>query len=95
MKLPLRIMANPNLDPSTEPWRIPADWNPYQGTQEPTYVYLQNPDAKPEYMTKFIERNWNKWEANLVPILDAAAKQEANDGRRKTLKMCEEDPDAA
>lgn len=47
-------------------------------------------------MTKFIERNWAKWEANLAPILDAAEKADANkDNRRKTMKMCEEDPDEA
>ena len=85
-------MATPRTEPSTEPWRIPENWNPYQGTAEPTYVYLQNPDEKPEYMTKYIERNWAKWEANLAPILDAAKQVEDNKNRRKTIKMCEEDP---
>jgi hypothetical protein len=34
---------------------------------------LQNPDEKPEYMTKFIDKNWAKWEANIAPVLAAAA----------------------
>ena len=40
VNLPLRVMAMPHLDPSTEPWRIPQNWNPHQGTAEPTYLYL-------------------------------------------------------
>jgi nicotinamide mononucleotide adenylyltransferase len=52
---------------------------------------LQNPDEKPEYMTKYIERNWAKWEANLAPILAAAEKQDKS-VRRMTIKMCEDDP---
>ena len=29
VNLPLRIMATPRTEPSTEPWRIPQNWNPY------------------------------------------------------------------
>jgi nicotinamide mononucleotide adenylyltransferase len=42
-------------------------------------------------MTKYIERNWAKWEANLAPILAAAEKQDKS-VRRMTIKMCEDDP---
>jgi len=35
-------------------------------------VYLANPDEKPEYMTKFIDRNWAKWEANFAPVINAS-----------------------
>ena len=38
-------------------------------------------------MTKFIERNWAKWEENLAPILDASEKAEQSKSRRQTLKM--------
>ena len=72
VSLPLRILATPRTDPSTEPWRVCENWNPISGTEQPTYVYLANPDEKPEYMTKFIDRNWAKWEANLEPVLLAA-----------------------
>ena len=62
VNLPLRVMATKRMDPSQAPWRIPQNWNPFQGTEQPTYVYLQNPDERPEYMTKYIDRNWNRWE---------------------------------
>ena len=72
VSLPIRIMAKPRIEPSSEPWHVPAEWNPYQGTEEPTYVYLQDPEEKPEYITRFIDRNWAKWEANVAPILEAS-----------------------
>lgn len=43
-------------------------------------------------MTKYIENNWAKWEANLAPILDASEKAEQSKSRRKTVKMNEYDP---
>lgn len=52
---------------------------------------MQNPDEKPEYMTKYIDRNWAKWENNLAPMLAAADKAEQNANRRKTLKMNDDD----
>ena len=54
---------------------------------------MQNPDEKPEYMTKFIDRNWAKWEANLAPVLAATQEEEASKNRRRTIKMNDEDPD--
>ena len=55
---------------------------------------MQNPDEKPEYMTKFIDRNWAKWEANLAPVLAATEEEEkANKNRRRTIKMNDDDPD--
>ena len=69
VSLPLRILATPCTEPSPEPWRVPEVWNPCQGTEYPTYLYLANPDEKPEYMTKFIDRNWAKWQTNLAPVL--------------------------
>ena len=93
MNLPLKVMATPRMEPSSEPWRIPAEWNPFQGTEEPTYVSLQNPDEKPEYMTKFIDRNWAKWEANIAPVLIAAEEEERRlASRRRTVKMNDYDP---
>ena len=86
-------MATPKLEPSTEPWRIPANWNPYQGTEEPTYVYLQNPDIKPDYITRFLDRNWAKWEENVVPIIQTAEQIAQGLQRRRTVKMNEDDPD--
>ena len=82
VSLPLRILATPRKEPSTEPWRVPEEWNPYPGTEQPTYVYLANPDEKPEYMTKFIDRNWAKWEANLAPVLQAAQDQRESSEKR-------------
>ena len=70
------------MEPCDEPWRVPEAWNPYQGTEQPTYVYLANPDEKPEYMTKFIDRNWAKWEANLEPVLQATQGQQESSARR-------------
>jgi hypothetical protein len=40
VKLPIRIMATPRVEPTQEPWRIPANWNPFNGTEQPTYLYL-------------------------------------------------------
>ena len=85
ISLPLRILATPRTDPSSEPWRVPDEWNPYPGTNEPTYVYLANPEEKPEYMTKFIDRNWAKWEANLEPVLLAAQIQKQRSAEKKTM----------
>ena len=34
-------------------------------------------------MTRYIERNWQKWEANLAPILIAAEEEE----RRRTKRL--------
>ncbi len=45
-------------------------------------------------MTKYIDKNWAKWEANIAPVLAEAEdeeKQMAN--RRATLKMNPDDPD--
>lgn len=69
VNMPLKILATPDNDPSSEPWRVPDNWNPYQGTQEPTYVYLENPDEKPEYMANFVDRYWAKWEKNIEPVI--------------------------
>lgn len=91
--MPLKVLASQHLDVSTEPWRIPQNWNPHQGTAEPTYLYLQNPDAKPDYMTKFIDRNWNKWMDNITPMIVSAADEAKNAMRRLTVKMNDEDPD--
>ena len=91
--LPIRVMAAHHLDPSTAPWRIPQNWNPHQGTAEPTYLFLQNPDTKPDYMTKFIDRNWNRWMENITPIIVSAAEEAKNAVRRLTVKMNEDDPD--
>jgi len=45
-------------------------------------------------MTKYIDRNWAKWEANIAPVIMAAEEEELFlKNRRKTVKMCEEDPD--
>lgn len=46
-------------------------------------------------MTKYVDRNWEKWNKNVEPILVdmEAEKVQAAGARRKTLKMCEEDPD--
>lgn len=78
VNLPLRIMATPRMEPTTEPWRVPDNWSPFQGNQEPTYVFLANPDEKPEYVTKYIERNWAKWEQNIAPVLAAAEESDTN-----------------
>ena len=93
VNLPLRIMSTARTDPSFEPWRVPNDWNPYQGTEEPTYIFLQNPDEKPEYMTRYIDRNWNKWEANIEPILIAAEEEERRRMKRlnSEINMMTED----
>ena len=56
-------------------------------------MYLQNPDAKPDYMTKFIDRNWNKWMDNITPMIVSAADEAKNAMRRLTVKMNDEDPD--
>jgi len=40
VNLPIRVLAFQHTDPSSEAWRTPASWNPYQGTAEPTYLYL-------------------------------------------------------
>ena len=93
VNLPLRILARQHLDPSTEGWRIPQNWNPHQGTAEPTYLYLQNPEVKPDYMTKFIDRNWARWMDNVSPIIVSAAEEAKNAVRRLTEKMNEDDPD--
>ena len=78
VNLPLRILARQHLDPSTEAWRIPQNWNPHQGTAEPTYLYLQNPEVKPDYMTKCIDRNWARWLENVSPIIVSAAEEAKN-----------------
>lgn len=44
-------------------------------------------------MTKFIDRNWAKWEANLEPVLAAAKEEEQSKTRRMTVKMNADDPD--
>lgn len=44
-------------------------------------------------MTKFIDRNWAKWEANLEPVLVAAKEEEQSKNRRMTVKMNADDPD--
>ena len=44
-------------------------------------------------MTKFIDRNWAKWEANLEPVLAAAKEEEQSKNRRMTVKMNADDPD--
>ena len=36
-------------------------------------------------MTKFIDRNWAKWEANLEPVLLAAQVQKQRSAEKKTL----------
>ena len=33
ISLPLRILATPRTDPSSESWRVPDEWNPYLGTE--------------------------------------------------------------
>ena len=81
--LPVKILSTPQLDPISDPWRVADNWNPWQGTEEPTYVFLQNPDEKPEYMTKFIELYWAKWEANIAPILKANEEAEKSKARLK------------
>ena len=67
--LPIRILASPKLEPSTEPWRIPADWNPHAPNAEATYIYLQDASVKSEFVTKFLDRNWAKWYENVEPII--------------------------
>ena len=86
-------MSTARTEPSEEPWRVANDWNPYQGTEEPTYVFLQNPDEKPEYMTRCIDRNWRKWEANIEPILIAAEEEERRRMKRlnSEINMMTED----
>lgn len=44
-------------------------------------------------MTKFIDRNWAKWEENIAPIIATAAEEAVSMGRRRTVKMNDEDPD--
>ncbi len=44
-------------------------------------------------MTKFIDRNWAKWEANLAPVLAATEEEAASKNRRRTIKMNDDDPD--
>lgn len=29
VNMPIKILAIPHMDPSTEPWRVPEEWNPY------------------------------------------------------------------
>ena len=94
VNMPLKILATPDNEPSSEPWRVPDNWSPYQGTEEPTYVYLQNPDEKPEYMTNFVDRYWAKWEKNIEPVItDDAQDKQLMLKRRNTIKMNEDDPD--
>ena len=94
VNLPIKILAVPHLDVSNEPWRVPDVWNPYQGTEEPTYLYLQNPDEKPDYMVNYVDRYWAKWEKNIEPVLTESAEEEKLVmKRRNTFKMSEDDPD--
>ncbi len=45
-------------------------------------------------MTKYIDKNWAKWEANIAPVLAAAEDEEKQLAtRRATLKMNPDDPD--
>ena len=44
-------------------------------------------------MTRYIDRNWAKWEENLAPILLAAAEEERSKARRTAAKMNADDPD--
>lgn len=92
MSFPIRIMATPHLEPAKEEWRIPSNWAPYAPNSDPAYIYLQNPDEKSEYMIKYVDNYWNKWKKNVEPII-ADAEKERTAIRRKTVKMCESDPD--
>jgi len=31
VNLPIKMLATPRMEPSTEPWRVPEHWQPYQG----------------------------------------------------------------
>lgn len=44
-------------------------------------------------MTKYIDRNWAKWMENIAPIIATAAEEAVSMGRRRTVKMNDEDPD--
>jgi len=54
---------------------------------------LQNPEEKPDYITRFLERNWSKWEENVVPIIQTVEEVALSMARRKTVKMNDYDPD--
>lgn len=43
-------------------------------------------------MTKYVNRYWKDWYKNVAPAIKDEA-EEKNPPRRKTLKMCEEDPE--
>ena len=49
---------------------------------------------KSEFVTKFLDRNWAKWYENVEPIILTQEEENRRQTvRRKTVKMCEEDPD--
>ena len=45
-------------------------------------------------MTKFIDRNWAKWMESIAPIITTEEEEKKHmQGRRRTIKMNDEDPD--
>lgn len=55
---------------ATEPFRVPADWHPIVGSQEPTYLYHAEGKASVFYKQVY-QYNWKKWftALNLKPSL--------------------------
>jgi len=60
--MPIRIKNTPKLVESTEPYRIPANWNPVDGCGgNPCYLW-QDEQLRSEYYTKVYDANWKVWD---------------------------------
>ena len=61
MQIPLKLHVRPIPQlTSPEPFRVPEDWQPIQGTQEPSYLYHEQ-DKTSDFFKYVVVQNWKKW----------------------------------
>lgn len=71
--MPIRILNTPKLVESTEPYRVPANWNPVDGTGgQPCYLW-QDEQVKSDYYKKVYDANWKVWHKKSGATIVSAA----------------------
>jgi hypothetical protein len=58
--MPIKILQVPELIQSTEPFRVPNDWNPTPGC-DCAYLYQEDEKLTSDYMQKIYIKNWKNW----------------------------------